>query len=216
LVIVLSVLIYGVNFAYQSIYPALYQFYVHPTAAEQADMPSGLPALLMPPIQISLSSPQTFTLKGYTITKVASYVATARVIATSYNWWLDPLNEISRMDLALGWGCMADKRVLHQLSILHDRRHLGLSYLHDHVYNAENQVILSTEIMCSSANTHIIPANDNIEKIVESLHRNQIVTLTGSLVNLSKSGVFWNTSLAREDTGDGACEIMYVDSVKIH
>ena len=44
----------------------------------------------------------------------------------------------------------------------------------------------------------------------------EIVHLRGYLVEISAAdGWFWNSSMTREDTGDGACELVRVESVDI-
>jgi hypothetical protein len=56
------------------------------TAAELADLPTELPALLLPPVQVTISPPQVLMVKDCTISKVASYVVTARILSTSHEW----------------------------------------------------------------------------------------------------------------------------------
>ncbi len=43
------------------------------------------------------------------------------------------------------------------------------------------------------------------------------MTLTGALVTVViPNDIHWNSSMSRDDVGDGACEIMYVEDVHIH
>jgi hypothetical protein len=72
------------------------------------------------------------------------------------------------------------------------------------------------EIMYSSGNMHIIPADDGIRREVFSLRPGEFVKLAGYLVDARGPGGFrWSTSLSREDTGDGACELFLVESVEV-
>jgi hypothetical protein len=70
------------------------------------------------------------------------------------------------------------------------------------------------------SNNHLIPANNNIRKAFKTARKHDIVQLEGYLVNVTadnkKWGIgYWNTSLQRNDTGDGACEIIYVTRLQV-
>ena len=72
------------------------------------------------------------------------------------------------------------------------------------------------EIETQSANMHMIPANEQIEKVLKSIVPGQIVKLSGDLVQVDASdGWHWKSSLTREDTGAGACEIIYVKAISV-
>ena len=44
----------------------------------------------------------------------------------------------------------------------------------------------------------------------------QVIRLEGFLVDASRPGGWhWNTSMTRNDTGAGACELIYVESVDV-
>jgi len=63
---------------------------------------------------------------------------------------------------------------------------------------------------------HAIPADDKVESQLRKLRPGQVVTLTGYLVDVRGPGGFaWNTSLRRDDAGDGACEIMWIEQVSV-
>jgi hypothetical protein len=48
--------------------------------------------------------------------------------------------------------------------------------------------------------------------LIQGLRVGQIVTLDGYLVNATgPEGRTWNSSLTRDDTGNGACELIYVE-----
>ena len=65
------------------------------------------------------------------------------------------------------------------------------------------------------ANNHVIAANADVRSVIRWLRVGQIVTMKGYLVNAVKAGgENWNSSLRREDTGNGACELFYVESAK--
>ena len=159
------------------------------------------------PDQKPLTVPKTFGYKGYQVTKVASYSMTARVLSHE-RYYLDRESDLSPIDLALGWGLMTNKKVLSQILVSQGGRFYS--------WYADEYPIPPEQIISSSANTHIIPATKAVEKTVKSLRTGQFVSLSGYLVNVAGTdGWYWNTSLSRDDTGMGACEIFYVETAYI-
>jgi hypothetical protein len=65
-----------------------------------------------------------------------------------------------------------------------------------------------------SANWHIVPANDTVWRTLRSVRVGDVINLEGLLVDL-RSPDFGTarTSLTRDDTGAGACEIVFVEAV---
>ncbi|WP_413577727.1 hypothetical protein ACLVWU_04695 [Bdellovibrio sp. HCB290] len=137
----------------------------------------------------------------------ARYKIRARVLSTN-RYWFDPGAAISPIDLALGWGPMSDSRILNELSI-------GQSLRYYHV-KWRNPPLPTNEIMRHSANVHMIPANPVVRDLLFSLREGNLIELNGSLVIVSsKNGGQWSSSLSRDDRGAGACELMYVTSVRV-
>jgi hypothetical protein len=59
---------------------------------------------------------------------------------------------------------------------------------------------------------HLIPADGQVRDALERVRRGQLVHLEGFLVDASRAdGWQWHSSLSREDTGNGACELVYVE-----
>ncbi|MEI9898720.1 MAG: hypothetical protein WDN28_33905 [Chthoniobacter sp.] len=51
--------------------------------------------------------------------------------------------------------------------------------------------------------------------MIAGLYPGEIVTMQGYLVNAGKTGgIDWTTSLSRIDTGNGACEVIYVTGIQ--
>ena len=70
------------------------------------------------------------------------------------------------------------------------------------------------EIVSHSTNVHIIPATSEIASRCKSLRTGAIVHMSGDLVEASGPGISkWRSSLSRTDTGNGACELFYVDEI---
>lgn len=74
-------------------------------------------------------------------------------------------------------------------------------------------------IINHSANTHIIPASDNIKRAVDSLQVGDFALFEGYLVNAEASyeGRAYTkvSSLRRSDEGAGSCEVFYVEKVRL-
>jgi len=68
------------------------------------------------------------------------------------------------------------------------------------------------------SNNHLIGANQQVRNIIKQVHVGDQVTLRGSLVEYSdieSSEQIRRSSLTREDTGNGACEVVYVEQISI-
>jgi hypothetical protein len=63
---------------------------------------------------------------------------------------------------------------------------------------------------------HMIGATDVIERKLKSVRAGQIVKLSGYLVEArGADGWIWRSSLTRDDTGAGACELVWVTELDI-
>jgi hypothetical protein len=70
-------------------------------------------------------------------------------------------------------------------------------------------------------NNHMIPATPNLRKALGMAKKKDLVTVNGYLVYVlgqdkKKGFTNWNSSLSRDDKGNGACEIIYVTSLRIN
>jgi hypothetical protein len=158
-------------------------------------------------VLVAAEARKPIKLKDRILEPLAHYKIRARVLATE-RYWMDPGASVSPIDLALGWGPMSDSKILNDLSISQSLRYY-------HVRWGSSPPITEAEIMHHSANAHIIPANDYIKSQITALRVGSLVELEGDLVMVSdKSGGEWKSSLTREDTGNGACELMRVTSVR--
>jgi hypothetical protein len=145
--------------------------------------------------------------KDYTMTAVATYLIRARVLHTKH-YWADG-NDLVPYDVALGWGPMSDQSVLDQLEISQGNRFFFYQLRHA-------PPIPQSEIECHASNNHLIAANSSVAQVISHLYSGEIVTMQGYLVNVTRpDGFHWDTSLSRTDTGNGACEVMYVVGVRV-
>lgn len=163
-----------------------------------------------PPEQgpVSAEPKAKWKMGGWTLYPLASYKFRARVLSTR-RYRYDYTSPISPVDLAIGWNRMSDSAVLAKLDISQRGRWYNFAY--------DEEVIPRGEMTLSSANTHIIPADDAVRKTVLDVIRGDIVTLEGWLVEArpDKGGAPWRSSLSRADTEGGACELMFVEKASV-
>jgi hypothetical protein len=63
---------------------------------------------------------------------------------------------------------------------------------------------------------HIIPASPAVAAVLEQVRRDDTVRLAGQLVNVrAADGWRWRSSTTFEDTGDGACELLWLEQLEI-
>ena len=80
---------------------------------------------------------------------------------------------------------------------------------------AQNYPLPRNVIESHSANMHMIPADDDIERRLKSTRAGNLVHIKGYLVEATtKDGFRWKSSLSRSDTGAGACELIWVESLE--
>ncbi len=110
----------------------------------------------------------------------------------------------SPIDLALGWGPMTDGATIAQLNVRQSNRWYRYGWL-------GSPPLDPAVIVRNSANMHMIPSNAAIEKALEAVQRDDRVRIDGWLVEAhDRGGWNWRSSMTRDDTGAGACEVIYV------
>lgn len=167
------------------------------------------PGIMAPdePIQVNLTEVEAFEFRNYRLTPLADFEVNARVLS-SKNYKSGREADLSPVDLALGWGKMSDETVFDQISI----RQLNRFYL----WRTKQLTMPQREIETLSANMHIIPSNEQIERELKRIRDGDLVTFSGKLVRVDASdGWRWISSLTRTDTGNGACELVFVESFEI-
>jgi hypothetical protein len=150
------------------------------------------------------TSRPAFAFKGYELKPLADVAITARVLSKE-NYRFDRAAELSPVDLALGWGPMTDDETLRRLTISQGGR------WYHYRWSGEPPVPVH-EIVRHSANMHLIPADDGVERALSRVRPGHVVELRGQLVEVrGDNGFQWRSSLTREDSGNGACEIVFVE-----
>lgn len=173
---------------------------------ETPSLPSSASEQLPDPQQSS-SSEEPFAFGAYTITPLADFTITARVLSSErYRFGREA--ELSPVDLALGWGPMANENVLKSIEISQSNRW--------YYWRTQKLSIPRREIETHSANMHMIPKDDAVKSVLLNADEGDVVTIEGALVRVNAGdGWFWKSSLTRNDTGNGACEVVFVESAAV-
>jgi hypothetical protein len=160
------------------------------------------------PLQTELETPQTLTRGDFQVIPQAQFSAEVRVLSRE-RYRLGALADVAPLDIAVGWGPMSDSAVLADLKIWQSGRFYFWQY-------DDEPPIEPNEIISHSANWHLVPANDVVWNKLDRLRVGDVVQLEGKLVNLQNPEVgTMSTSMRRDDSGAGACEIIYVEKANI-
>lgn len=136
----------------------------------------------------------------------ANYKIYAAIMSKSrYIWGWD--GDVAPYDLALAWSDLMLAE--YQKGISYSQANRWYFYRYESGYPLPQSYINT-----HSANVHIIPANSRVLDAVEKAKNKQEIYMEGYLVYIKGTvngrEVWWNSSLSRNDTGDGACEVFYV------
>ncbi|HZQ61481.1 MAG TPA: hypothetical protein VFC24_09050 [Casimicrobiaceae bacterium] len=164
------------------------------------------PEMFDPHAEDGTTASKTPTFK---LARRARYDLTVRVLRKEI-YRLDGGAAIAPVDLAVGWARMSDSAMLEQLSITQMGRFFYWRPKDAATFNVPADALIS-----EVAQIHAIPATREIDDTLRRLRPGQLVTLGGYLVDVVAPGFTWKTSLTRTDTGDGACEIMWIESVAL-
>ncbi|MFC5570009.1 hypothetical protein ACFPN1_08060 [Lysobacter yangpyeongensis] len=147
-----------------------------------------------------------FRLRAATLTPLAGFSIDARVLSRR-DYRSDREAGLAPVDFALGWGRMRDDAVLARLTITQSSRWYHYRY-------GGEPPIPQAEIDRSAANMHLIPGSTEIAAELRKVDAGERVRIDGWLVEAqAPDGWHWRSSTSREDTGAGACELIYVCAV---
>jgi len=167
------------------------------------------PAEIADPVQILTDQPEVINYQGrdgsVSLVLLASYDIQAAV-KSIHRYTSDYSTQVSTMDLVLAWGKLNQPAIDSQISYRQSNRWYYFQF------NPECPVD-SSYIQNHSANVHLIPADDNIRRQLNSLRKNDTVQMKGYLVAVNFAPGEWRSSLSRQDSGGGACEIFYVTEI---
>jgi len=170
------------------------------------------PGIVAPaePAQAMLDPPPRFEAKDHVFIARANYTITARVLRKE-SYHVDGGADLAPLDLGLGWGAMSDTAVVRQLEFSQMGR-----FFYWRPRDWTTFPLSPKDTATHAAQVHAIPADAEVLLRLRKLRPGNVVTLSGYLVDVrGPRGFVWNTSLTRDDTGDGACEIMWIREVRV-
>jgi hypothetical protein len=136
----------------------------------------------------------------------AKFVAEVRVLSRS-RYRTGALAQASPLDIAVGWGPMSDSAVLADIEVTQANRFYFWHY-------EDEPPIPREAIEAHSANWHLVPSSASVWKSLSGIRVGDVVKLEGELVDVERADLgVMRTSLRRDDTGAGACEVILVESV---
>lgn len=139
------------------------------------------------------------------------YEITAKVVSKKrYRGGWDA--KLASYDMALAWGKLTEPGMKKFIKYSQMRRFYFYKFTRD-------CPLTQDYIGKHSSNNHLIPANKNILNVFRKIKKGDIIQLWGYLVNVKGTyrggDVNWKTSTSRTDTGNGACEVIYVEKVRL-
>lgn len=151
-----------------------------------------------------------FRMGDATIFPLAGFSVQARVLSRE-DYSLGREADYSPTDLALGWGAMSEPGLASRLNV----RQGGRWYRYG--WGGEGPPMAPSEIVRNSANMHMIPVDRDVARALSSVDADDIVRIRGWLVRIEgDNGWRWQSSLSRDDSGPGACELVLVCSIEKH
>lgn len=131
----------------------------------------------------------------------------ARVAGTS-RYRFDELAPLAPVDAVLTWGELPEEPYAGRVS--YDQ--MARFYL----WSTHSRELDLRYIERHSANFHLMPGSENVRRALVRLDEGDDVRLRGLLVDVSDdAGRRWKTSISRNDTGAGACEILWVEEIQV-
>jgi hypothetical protein len=158
------------------------------------------------PLQLELATGEGIERDGFRLLPRADFSATVRVLHRE-DYSVGPLARLMPTDFAVGWGPMSDSQVLAGIEISQGNRF--------YYWRTESWPIERRAIEIHSANWHVIAENESVREVLGRLRAGSLVELRGRLVDIEGKDGGMRTSLRRDDTGAGACEILLATSARL-
>lgn len=177
-----------------------------------ADAPIDLDA---EPLQTPIDPPEDLTVtrdgKPFTIRKLYTYEAQGEVLSAS-KYALTWTNDFYDVDLGLIWG-PSREALKRRFKFFQMGR--WLFWRTEDPVSAEDRALVTRSI----SNNHAIPAegSQHIARMLTRVGEGDRVRLKGALVQIRgpQGEVLATSSASRDDTGDGACEVVWIEELQV-
>ncbi len=180
---------------------------------------SLLPAVQAEPLQQMVARPAFDAHAGkvdYKVSPVADYEISGLVVSRHdadawWDWMHAAANDhLNVVDLCLVWGASAVSGAYEKTSFSSGQ---FICY-----YESRDADALAPANVRAVSNNHLLTANPAIARQLRKVRVGDQVTLRGQLVSYSHSAGFEfmrGTSTTRDDTGNGACETLFVQDLAV-
>ena len=160
------------------------------------------------PLQADLTDAPAIEHGSFKLLPRARFSAEARVLSRE-RYHLGALAEVAPLDIAVGWGPMSDSAVLAGIDVSQANRFYFWHY--------DDEPPIPREVVeTHSANWHLVPETSAVWTKLSDIRVGDVVHLEGELVDVERPDLgVMRTSLRRDDTGAGACEVILVQSVSL-
>jgi hypothetical protein len=128
------------------------------------------------------------------------------VVAAEEPYSFDDGAFLSPVDLVMTWGRLPEEPYRSRVSYYQITRY--------YFWRTRDPSLDLRYIATHSANMHMIPATHNLARALAHVGSGDRVRLRGLLVDVEGSGFRWQTSMTRDDTGPGACELVWVEEMQ--
>jgi len=194
---------------------ATYYGYRHQGALTELALLSG--TLAEDPEQVEVVE-DSFTLnyrgQDYVLEPLADYqfgglVVTRNDISAFDDIYHDA-NSVDVIDICVVWGSNLNSELLGKFSFWSEPWTCN--------YQTDSSAAMEEFAAHQLSNNHLLPASESIGKTLSQIRRGDQVKIRGKLVSYYQSGqeAYPRTSsLSRFDSGNGACEVIYVESAEI-
>jgi hypothetical protein len=145
---------------------------------------------------------------GARIEPLAGLSLQARVLHRE-DYSFGPEARYSPTDLALGWGPMAAPGMAQRLHVTQGGRWYRYSW------DERGPPLPPTEVVRNSTNMHMVPADRSVAQALSQVRPDETVRVDGWLIRIQQDdGWRWKSSTSRDDSGEGACELILVCSIR--
>ena len=168
-------------------------------------MTLALPCSVYASVERNIAKGLPPVVKGQSIEVLQPFKGDFRILGSKV-YQDDAQAKFSPIDYAVSWGLFAKPEIARKISVNQYDRYLN--------WKIDKLPVPANQAMQMVSNMHIIPANPEIAKQIKQVKRGDLVQLKGELVEIRDKDLVWRSSLTPTDTGDGACEVFRVSSIK--
>lgn len=169
-------------------------------------MPSGI-RVHQSPYQKALAEYTWHKRNKYEIGYSDEFKITGLVLSKRH-YLADERADIAPYDMVVGWGPMSDPSIIKDINVRQNNRF--------YYWNVSEFPLPRNELELNSTNLHLVPNTEEIANALANVKKGDVVELVGYLVDIKdEDGFIWATSRVRNDSGDGACEIVLVERLRV-